>query len=38
VVGMKFYLFSKIEFEIPDPVTLIECYCYQFFKYQYFKI
>jgi hypothetical protein len=26
---MKFYLFSKIEFEIPDPVTLIECYCYQ---------
>jgi hypothetical protein len=29
VVGMKFYLFSKIEFEIPDPVYLIECYCYQ---------
>ncbi|MFA7204289.1 MAG: hypothetical protein WC188_11360, partial [Candidatus Caldatribacteriota bacterium] len=26
---MKFYLFSTIEFEIPDPVTLIECYCYQ---------
>jgi len=26
---MKFYLFSKIEFEIPEPVTLIECYCYQ---------
>jgi len=26
---MKFYLFSKIEFEIPDPVYLIECYCYQ---------
>ena len=26
---MKFYLFSKIEFEIPDPVTIIECYCYQ---------
>ena len=29
MVEMKFYLFSKIEFEIPDPVTLIECYCYQ---------
>lgn len=26
---MKFYLFSKISFEIPDPITLIECYCYQ---------
>ena len=26
---MKFYLFSTIEFEIPEPVTLIECYCYQ---------
>ncbi|MDD4363414.1 MAG: hypothetical protein PHD33_04285 [Atribacterota bacterium] len=26
---MKFYLFSKIEFEIPDPISLIECYCYQ---------
>ena len=26
---MKFYLFSEIEFEIPDPVSLIECYCYQ---------
>ena len=26
---MKFYLFSKIRFEIPEPVTLIECYCYQ---------
>lgn len=26
---MKFYLFSKIKFEIPEPVTLIECYCYQ---------
>ncbi len=29
VLGMKFYLFSKIEFEIPNPVHLIECYCYQ---------
>ena len=26
---MKFYLFSKIEFEVPDPISLIECYCYQ---------
>jgi hypothetical protein len=26
---MKFYLFSTIEFEIPDPLSLIECYCYQ---------
>jgi hypothetical protein len=29
VLEMKFYLFSKIEFEIPYPVYLIECYCYQ---------
>jgi len=26
---MKFSLFSKISFEIPDPIALIECYCYQ---------
>ncbi|MCJ7789730.1 MAG: hypothetical protein MUP69_06025 [Candidatus Atribacteria bacterium] len=26
---MKFFLFSKISFEIPNPITLIECYCYQ---------
>jgi len=26
---MKFLLFSKISFEIPEPITLIECYCYQ---------
>jgi len=26
---MKFFLFSKISFEIPDPVALIECYSYQ---------
>ena len=26
---MKFYLFSKISFEIPAPIALIECYCYQ---------
>jgi len=26
---MKFILFSKIKFEIPDPIALIECYCYQ---------
>jgi hypothetical protein len=26
---MKFYLFSKIEFEVPDPISLIEYYCYQ---------
>ena len=26
---MKFYLFSTIEFEVPDPISLIECYCYQ---------
>ena len=26
---MKFFLFSKIAFEIPEPITLIECYCYQ---------
>ena len=26
---MRFYLFSKIRFEIAEPATLIECYCYQ---------
>ena len=26
---MKFFLFSKISFEIPNPIALIECYCYQ---------
>lgn len=26
---MRFYLFSKIAFEINEPITLIECYCYQ---------
>ena len=26
---MRFYLFSKITFEIPEPISLIECYCYQ---------
>jgi len=26
---MKFFLFSKISFEVPDPIALIECYCYQ---------
>jgi len=26
---MKFHLFSRIKFEIPDPISLIECYCYQ---------
>ena len=26
---MEFLLFSKISFEIPDPIALIECYCYQ---------
>ncbi|MCK5767687.1 MAG: hypothetical protein KAH35_04860 [Candidatus Atribacteria bacterium] len=26
---MKFFLFSKIKFDIPDPVALTECYCYQ---------
>jgi len=26
---MKFFLFSKISFEIHDPIALIECYCYQ---------
>jgi len=26
---MEFLLFSKIPFETPDPVALIECYCYQ---------
>ena len=26
---MRFYLFSKIRFEIPEPIALIECYCYQ---------
>jgi len=33
---MIFFLFSKISFEIPEPITLIECYCYQndfYFKY-----
>ena len=26
---MEFLLFSKITSEIPDPIALIECYCYQ---------
>ena len=26
---MKFFLFSKISFEILEPIALIECYCYQ---------
>ena len=26
---MKFLLFSKIPFEIPEPIALIECHCYQ---------
>jgi len=26
---MKFILFSEIIFKIPDPIALIECYCYQ---------
>ena len=26
---MKFFLFSKISFETPEPIALIECYCYQ---------
>ena len=26
---MKFYLFSEVRFEIPEPITLIESYCYQ---------
>ena len=26
---MRFYLFSKIRFEVPNPITLVECYCYQ---------
>jgi len=26
---MNFFLFSKISFEIPAPIALIECYCYQ---------
>jgi hypothetical protein len=26
---MKYFLFSKISFEIPNPIALIECYCYQ---------
>jgi hypothetical protein len=29
VCRVKFYLFSKIEFEVPDPISLIEYYCYQ---------
>ncbi len=29
IIVMKYYLFSTIEFEIPNPVHLIECYCYQ---------
>jgi len=26
---MKFFLFSKISFEIAEPIALLECYCYQ---------
>ncbi|MBA7498192.1 hypothetical protein ES704_00927 [subsurface metagenome] len=26
---MKFIIFSEIIFEIPEPIALIECYCYQ---------
>ena len=37
---MKFFLFSKISFEIPEPIALIECYCYQndfYFKYDFLE-
>lgn len=37
---MRFYLFSKIKFEIPNPISLIECYCYQsgfYFQYDVIK-
>jgi len=37
---MKFFLFSKIAFEIPEPIALIECYCYQndfYFKYDFLE-
>ena len=37
---MKFILFSEISFEIPDPIALIECYCYQndfYSKYDFLK-
>ena len=33
---MELLLFLKISFEIPDPIALIECYCYQndfYYKY-----
>ncbi len=26
---MKFHLFSKIEFEVADPIALVECFCIQ---------
>lgn len=26
---MKFLLFSKVSFEITDPIALVECYCFQ---------
>ena len=26
---MKFRLFSRIEFEVPYPIALIECFCFQ---------
>ena len=31
---MKFWLFSKVQFKVSDPVALIESYCFQsnFFK------
>ncbi|GAH69699.1 unnamed protein product, partial [marine sediment metagenome] len=37
---MKFFLFSEISFEIPEPIALIECYCYQndfYFKYDFLE-
>ena len=35
---MKFYLFSKIQFEVTHPIALIESYCYQNDFYSNFDV
>jgi len=35
---MKFFLFSKIEFEIENPLALIECYCFQSDFYKHYDL
>jgi hypothetical protein len=35
---MKFLLFSKLPFEVTDPIALIECYCFQSDFYEHYDL